>query len=353
MSHVIARELGPHEHAIWLALVAGSPEGGIYSDPRYLAALCEATGAVSRIIGLFRGDRLEGGVALLEREGAGGRSVAPRLLLYYAGPVLAPHDSTYPSERTSRHLEALGVLIRHLEGMGYGSIVLKGTPALTDVRPFIAAGWRVWPAYSYVVPLDDLAAQWQRVEKNLRRLVKRCGERDGVTFAADDDFAAFWRLHETTLSRKGAALYLPEAAFARFFERLRADGLARIFHARLPDGTPIATQLVLTGPYAATHTVCAGGDPAHARLGAQAFLRWRTFEHLAAAGHRSNDLTDAALNPVTHFKAQLGGELKVAYVLESPVSRWFAAAATVGTLGQRARGAVGGIARRLAGIPRR
>lgn len=305
----------PARHGEWQALNQRSPDGSIYSDPAYLEALCAATGATFRVLGLVCGGKLEGGVALYERSQAAGRYVAPRLLLYYSGPVLARHDTTYPSEQTARHLDAMGVLARHLPAMGYGSIVLKGLPTITDVRPFIAAGWTAWPAYSYVVPLDDLPRQWQRVEQNLRRLVKRCTERDNISFAADDDFEAFHCLHETTLTRKSATLYLPKPEFAAFFERLRAQGLARIFHARLPDGRPIATQLVLLGPYATSHSVCAGGDPEFAKLGAQAFLRWRVFEHLAGLGYASNDLTDAALNSITHFKSQFGGNLVTSYVL--------------------------------------
>jgi len=45
------------------------------------------------------------------------------------------------------------------------------------------------------------------------------------------------------------------------------------------------------------------------RMGASAFLRWRSFESLAQAGYAANDLTDAALNPVTRFKSQFGGRL--------------------------------------------
>jgi hypothetical protein len=55
-------------------------------------------------------------------------------------------------------------------------------------------------------------------------------------------------------------------------------------------------------------------------MGASAFLRWRGFEALAALGYQANDLTDAALNPVTHFKSQLGGDLETALVLTAPQS---------------------------------
>jgi hypothetical protein len=62
-------------------------------------------------------------------------------------------------------------------------------------------------------------------------------------------------------------------------------------------------------------------DPDYSRLGASAFLRWRGFEALAGLGYEANDLTDAALNSVTHFKSQLGGSLETALVLRAPPSR--------------------------------
>jgi hypothetical protein len=162
------------------------------------------------------------------------------------------------------------------------------------------------------------------MEQNLRRLVKR-GEREGLVMTDDDDFNRFYELHLDTHRRKGAPLYLPEAAFRRYFENLRAQGTCRLFHARMPDGTSIAAQLVLIGDHEVTHTVSAAADPEKQKLGANAFLRWRVFETLAAEGYAANDLTDATLNPVTHFKSQLGGTLTPSLAVEVPgtaAGRW-------------------------------
>jgi hypothetical protein len=67
-------------------------------------------------------------------------------------------------------------------------------------------------------------------------------------------------------------------------------------------------------------------------MGASAFLRWHSCLALARSGYVGNDLTDAALNPVTRFKSQLGGELtatwsisrcvSLAYRIESALQRW-------------------------------
>ena len=58
------------------------------------------------------------------------------------------------------------------------------------------------------------------------------GEREGLRLVEDDDFDAFFRLHEGTHERKGAAIYLPRPAFETWFRRLRAAGRCRLYHAR-------------------------------------------------------------------------------------------------------------------------
>lgn len=293
----------------------------MYAQSQYLAALSAATGAAFRIVGVRRDGRLLGGVGLYETAaGLRGRHAGPRLLLYYHGAILAPYEGAYPSQRTSRDLEVQAVLLGHLQSLGYDSMILKSRSTVRDVRAYVERGWQASPSYTYVVPLTDLRAQWPRVDGNLRRLIKRCTETDRLGFTDDGDFESFFRLHALTLGRRNVATYLPQASFREFIERLRTQGLARLQHARLPDGTAIASQLVLLGKNKVSHTACAGMDPEHSRMGATAFLRWRGFEALADLGYEANDLTDAALNSVTHFKSQLGGSLECCHVLKSPVS---------------------------------
>jgi hypothetical protein len=335
------------EYAEWAKLVAESPDGSIYSTPEYLDALCRAGGGRFRIVAVRRGNELAGGVALYERDLALGRYVAPRLLLYYNGLVLRRFAIKYPSEQTSRQLQVMGALQQWLDAQRYGWVMLKCRSPLADARPFLAAGWEVRPGYSYVVQISDLAAAWGRVEQNLRRLVERC-RGQGMQFVEDDDFATFYRLHALTMERKDTARYLSEDAFRQYYETLKRQDLCRLYHARLPDGQAIASQLVLLGPSPVSHTVSAAADPAHLKSGVNAFLRWQSFEALAALGKTANDLTDAALNPVTHFKSQLGGDLVLGLILERQTRRYRWAEQGVRLL-RRARGGAAAVARRLLG----
>ena len=314
---VATRYLTDKDYACWNALVTTSSHGSIYSTPEYLDVLCSESDATFRILVAERAGEMVGGIALFERTSRWGPYVSGRLLLYYNGFVLKAHASKYPSEQTARDIETISALAEELGQQNYGRFEVKNRGALTDVRAVLQQGWRAWPSYSYVVKIDDLESAWSRVEQNLRRLVGRC-ETEGIGFTDDEDFDSFYRLHEQTHNRKGTALYLPQKNFERYFKRLKSQGLCSLYHARTAAGQAISSQLVLLGRHPVCHTVSAGADAAFLKTGATAFLRWRAFEHMSKLGYSANDLTDAQLNPVTHFKSQFGGTLEMNLVLSRP-----------------------------------
>ncbi len=342
---LVASTLEESGYPAWNELVGAAPAGSIYARPEYLDALCTAAGGSFRILAAHQGEQLLGGIGLYERRDRLGRYAWPRLLLYYQGPVLRPSGSKYPSEQTASALKVLAALELGLRELRYDSVLLKARSPLLDVRPFLAQGWKATPGYTYVVPIADLAQARARIEQNLRRLIDRC-EREGMVFSEDDDFDSFFALHAHTMDRIGWHVYLEAAEFRGFYQTLARQGLARLFFARLPDGQPAAAQLVLLG-HAVTHTVAAGADPAHLRSGATAFLRWKGFERLSQLGHTANDLTDATLNSVTHFKSQLGGVLEPWLMVRSRESVRFRLGRRATDLAGQARGAAGAVARRL------
>jgi hypothetical protein len=326
--------LAPSADDAWSRFVAGSPTGSVYSLPAYLRALARAAGGRHRVLAARKGDDIVGGIAVYERDTRLGTIVRPRLLLFYNGLVLREEKTAYPSERTSRLLRVADALAAALEQEGYAHLELRTRAPFVDARPFQSRGWSARPSYSYVVSLTDRDAQWARTEQNLRRLVGRC-ERTGYELAVDGRFGEFYDLHAATHERAGAPLYLPQDRFAAFYAELREAGLARLYHALAPDGRVAASQLVLLG-HPVTHTAVAATNAQFAPSGAAAFLRWKVFEHLAADGYAGNDLTDATLNPVTHFKSQLGGDLETALVVVRATRR-MRAAATATDAARRAR----------------
>jgi hypothetical protein len=342
--HVQILKEADYQH--WTQFVAASPDGSIYSLPEYLETLCRAAGGRFCVLAAYRGDEITGGIALYERDSRWGVFVSPRPLLFNNGFVLRSYDTKYPSEQTSRHLQALYAVGEALAALSYACLTVASRPSFIDARPLLAAGWTASLRYTYVVPLVDPGKLWSRVEQNLRRLVTRC-EREGMVLAEDYDFDAFYHLHAGTMERKEQGTYLAEPAFRRYFETLRAANLCRLFHARLPGGQAVASQLVLLGPHPVCHVVAAATDAAFLRTGASAFLRWKSFEALSTMGFAGVDLTDAALNPVTHFKSQLGGDLQLFLQLDAPRSWRYRLGTGAGAAFRRTRAALASPARRL------
>jgi hypothetical protein len=294
--------LSESQYGDWDSFSAKASGASPYSSSQYLSILCTAAGGTFRIVGAFIAGRLVGGVALYESKSLYGNCANPRLLLYYHGILLSREIGS------STQIEVLCALAGTLSTMGYARVTLANLNDIQDVRPFLRAGWRSWPSYTYVMPLTKDVPAHTLFDKNLRRLARRA-EDAGVVVTQDDDFDSFFALHSEIHERKGAPLYLDRQSFRRYITGLLASGLGRLYHARTSSGPACATQLVLTGAQSQSHTICAGSAKDSLKLGVTPFLRARVFDSLAMLGYQGNDLTDAALGPVTHFKSHLGATL--------------------------------------------
>ncbi len=309
-----ARVLHEAEYEAWRRFVDSSPGGSVYSYPEYLEVLARVVGGSFRILAVLKGDEIHGGIGLYERKRPAGKVLSGRLLLYYNGFVLREFTGKYPSVNASRETGVLSALEAWLARERFAHVHVRSRHPISDMRAFARGGWSVRPSYSLLMELHDTEAAFDRIEQNQRRLIRRC-EESGASLAVDEDFSAFYRMHQGTHDRKDAPVYLPEGQFRAYFDALAGKGLCRLFQVRLPDGRPVASQLVLLGGHPVTHTVTAAADPEFLHLGITPFLRWKVCEALAAEGYGGNDLTDAALNEVTRFKSQLGGTLVTNLVL--------------------------------------
>ena len=309
-----------HEYDSWNQFAASCPSSSVYADTRYLKALSEVLECDFRVLAIKANGAFAGGIATLEYPTNLGLMVHPRLLLQYNGLVVGSGSSAYPSRVTSDQIGSTNTIASFIEEQDYARTIIRTRWPFDDVRAFMVRGWSATPTYTYLVSLSDLSGQWQKVTRDLRRLIRKC-EREGVNVTRDDDFESFYRMHVETSARKGSPIYLSESQFSEYYRKLTDKGLARLYHARIGDGSSIASQLVLAGDHPVSETVSACADARYLKSGGNAFLRWKAFEDLAADGYTHNDLTDAELNPVTRFKSQFGGDLKVCFALKYPDSR--------------------------------
>ena len=330
MAKVAVTEMTPGDDAAWDQFVAAAYGGTAFHTAAYHRSLAEVTGGRAVFIGAVKGSEIVGGVPLLIYRSAAGEFVNNRLLLHYNGLVLARRLSldraaSIPQARdSSERIEVVSKLEAAIAAYNFGSVTLHQAGIDYDLRPFHLAGWRSAPTYTYIMPLfpesgADISRLLSAADKNIRRLVRKAGD-NGLTVTEDLETSELYRLHRSTAERKGAPLYLPQDQFDTLIRRLHAASICRVFQARLADGTIIAAEVVMVGPGRDSHAVCAAADPQHQALGINPFLRFGVFERLQASGIVSNDLTNASLDTVGKFKAELGAELRMNCVLTSRLS---------------------------------
>ena len=332
MSRFAVIEITDRDYGSWDEFVKSAAGGTIYHTTAYHLALAEAAEAEVSFVAVTDGGRIAGGAPLLISRSRAGSSVTNRLFLHYNGIMLdrrfsLEHDGAGASAGANASIELISALAQAVSARGLDSVTLHQSGIGFDLRPFHAAGWRSSPTYTYVVGLDpaggeDVTALLKSADKNIRRLVRKAAE-NGVRLTEDLETAELHRLHSLTAERKGSPVYLPADRFDRLIRRLHAAGVCRVFQARLSDGTIAAAQVVMFGPGGDSHAVCAAADPRYNSLGVNPFLRFGVFGKMQASGALYNDLTNASLDSVGRFKAELGARLKMNCVLNSPTSMRF------------------------------
>jgi lipid II:glycine glycyltransferase (peptidoglycan interpeptide bridge formation enzyme) len=188
-------------------------------------------------------------------------------------------------------------------------------PEVEPAHPLIAhldaAGWRAAPGVQTPrTRLVDLTRPeeelWSDLRKKWRQYVNKA-RRDGVTIV--DDGAAglddFYRIYVGTARRAGF-VHRARSAYEDVFAAYDRGGRARLLTARLADGTPAATLMLLTcgrrviEPYG-------GMTEAGAETRANYLLKWEAIRSSRERGFATYDMWGLSHGGIEHFKAGFGG----------------------------------------------
>ena len=313
------RTLHQSDYGNWDRVVGESLGGSPYAMSGYLAALCQVTGSQHRLVAVFDEERIVGGVGLYIRKKRTQLFVRGRYLLYYNGPFVRRIDGASPATQEEHNLKVLAALERELRRSDYDPIEIKPRSTLADCRPFLEAGWRARPCYSYEVDIRDSDRCLASMHRNVRRQIRQA-ERADVNVYRSDAIEKFWTMHEHTCRRKSFPTYLSRSGMIDWFSTLSRKNLIRLYLAGNSNRDPYAGVLVLACNHPVTHTVCAASHDGNLPPGTNAWLRWNVFLDLSNEGYTGNDLTDAHEPSVARFKRQLGARLVLSHQLNRPAT---------------------------------
>ncbi|HMO04973.1 MAG TPA: GNAT family N-acetyltransferase [Kiritimatiellia bacterium] len=189
---------GAEHRDAWDALVSASPDANSFLrwESLDLIARTDSYGvrfhrvAVIDVEGGFRG-----AWALPFRTKAGFR-YSTYFEFFYAGPFLHPDLESGSVHHARERMEVMQALAS-AQADFLDVIEAETHPAMTDVRPFLYAGWQVHPLYTHVWDMSDQEQVWNSMNREKRRLIRRTTDTMRFGFEPGDgvieDFITLYR----------------------------------------------------------------------------------------------------------------------------------------------------------------
>jgi hypothetical protein len=305
----------------WDAFVAGSAQGSVFCDSRFL----DATTARSEVIALGDGEQPEVAAVIAYDGGEPVRAPAPYAV--YQGVLFSEkYAGTVTHRQVPRMVRLLAELLESLEAR-LSRISLCLHPSVTDVRPFQwfhhenpqLGRFRIDIRYTAILDLAELGdpERHLRTIRAARRRDYRDGSEQGFTIEESRDVSELLRLYTATFERQGLEvadrnLGLVESIARRSLE----EKFGRLYVSRSADGRAASMVLLLhdrhTGYY-----LFGANDPGFRRSGASTHLlveaMWRLKDE---TGVSRIDMVGVNSPNRGDFKISLGAGLVPYYVVD-------------------------------------
>lgn len=282
------------------AFHAASPQGTIFSSPRWLELTAKVTGSKLEILAARDGNTIFCAIPILERKKLWYSVVTSNPLSPYNGILLAPS-----MQNEARVHEVLKSMLQSVvSSIKY--IHLSVHSSFHDLRPFMWEGWRMYRLYTYLIDITDEATLWAGFSQSLRRKVRRA-EDDGITVTETDDTALLAEQYQYSYQRHGISEPIPTARIRAWAEGARTCG-GRIFHAKDERGNVLASRMVIVAaPF--VYDWIAGSTDAGNTSSANHVLVTDIMRRLSGEGVTTFDFRGANTPGVVDFKRSFGGVL--------------------------------------------
>ncbi|WP_138494492.1 GNAT family N-acetyltransferase [Paenibacillus pinistramenti] len=238
---------------------------------------------------------------------------------WYLPPLNAYHFISFCSgaaskahKQSSRWHETAELMIGDFKAnMGTAGIVFP--PDITDMRPFLWAGFQVGIKYTYQLKLPFVLGDASSEIRGKIRKAAGMGYRTELTARMADVAACL----DETESRKGFSHQLTKEDL-ELARELLGDKALRCYVCYAPDGEPASASVVLALDNGMTLGWVAGSKSAHLSSGVVQFSQSFVFEDLSRLGCTSFDFAGANIPAVAKSKAPWGAELVPYYFIRRP-----------------------------------
>lgn len=227
------------------------------------------------------------------------------------GPWIRPTQAKY-AKRLSREKDLMQALIDQLPP--YTHFQQSWNHAVTNWLPFYWKGFEQTTRYTYRIDdLEDEGTIWEDVQSNIRREIRKAGNREGVVVREDLGIDEFFSLNEMVFSRQGKTLPYTKS-FVENLDAAASERMARrIFIAEDSQGRRHAGVYLVWDDQSAYYLM-GGGDPELRNSGATSLCMWEAIK-FASTVTQSFDFEGSMIEPVERFFRAFGARQTTYYAV--------------------------------------
>jgi hypothetical protein len=304
MSDIHARYLSSSEYPVWDRFAANSPSATVFDETRWLQPICDIFSCELKILGVFKGQSLQGGITFTTKKRFG-KTLAIRIPLCPTNScIISKSLSSFTAKETSHTLTVTETIARFLSA-NFAFAVVTNNPYLADIRSFVWDGWMTSVQYTYQLDISSIALAKLPPTRRSRIV----NAKSNVSVRQIDTPDTAYRLLQKTYTRKDVPVPLTREQLSAIYARLGSEKIA-LMCAYLNDGTPAAASISLTDEQSGNaYTLLSGFDPAFRDTNAATLLKWELIELLKSRGFRMLDFVGAENKTIALYKSEFGGQL--------------------------------------------
>lgn len=299
--------LEPSQWSLWDAFVASSPAGTIFQTSSYLNAYAVSARREIKVLVVYRGKNIVGGVVLLPNIRWGISYLSQPYLIPYNGIITGDFEETsFFYKRIKTHEKILELLLTHLEKK-WKICSLHQISPLEDLRIFIRRSWQFEPHYTVCIKLKDVVENPEKhIAKDQRRRIRNYEMKENqlVNVVSTEHF---YQMVHASYASHGVEMPVGQQFFIKFVGTLLKREIAHVFGLKI--GEEILSSILIIEEYPKVYAIFSGKISTPESSASEIFLIWKVMRKYAEMGFTDFDLLGAMAPSIAKIKLELGGTL--------------------------------------------
>ncbi len=242
----------------------------------------------------------------------------------YLGPWMAEYQGQKRHGLYSWQMKIMKELIGQLPRFHYAS--WKFNPQIENWYPFYLNGYQQSTAYTYTLEhITETGSIWNGLKNTVRTDIRKAG--DELIISSVKDVDLLYRLQEKTFLRQKSNVPYSKDLLHRIVDGIDKNQCGTLLFVYLPNGDPVAGQLLVWDQYAAYNLVM-GMDDDKIVPGAIQFLIWHSI-HIAAEKVSTYNFEGSMLPHVEPVFRHFGAKMTPYFKIWKDANRWIYLARTL------------------------